>query len=127
MEEQWRFGKERVLGWRGGETTGWRKRNEAKLIFGERLYVMGQVIRVGLIICLILQKCHWNSILKNWKHQKFVFSFHNSNSFFWVLSFGNWVKKLIQTNKVGVGLTKFGKGVMNTENWMMETHKPNGL
>ena len=28
----------------------------AKLIFGERPYVMGQVIQVGPIICLILQK-----------------------------------------------------------------------
>ena len=55
MEEQWRFGEERALGrrknGRGGETTGWRKRNnEAKLIFGERLYVMGQVIWVGPLL-----------------------------------------------------------------------------
>ena len=33
---------------------GWSE--NAKLIFGERPYVMGQVIRVGPIICLILQK-----------------------------------------------------------------------
>ena len=58
MEEQWRFGKERApdrrKNWRGVETAGWRKRNEVKLILGERPYVMGQVIRMGPIICLIL-------------------------------------------------------------------------
>ena len=36
--------------------TGWNE--NAKLIFGERHYVMGQIIQVGPILCIILQKCH---------------------------------------------------------------------
>ena len=61
MKGQW---EERALGKRkkneeGEETekrTGWNE--NAKLIFGERHYVMGQIIQVGPILCLILQKCH---------------------------------------------------------------------
>ena len=65
MEEHRRVSEKREL-WvkeikneEGEETerrTSWSE--NAKLIFGERRYVMGQVIRMGSILCLILQKCH---------------------------------------------------------------------
>ena len=74
-----------------GRRTSWSE--NAKLIFGERRYVMGQVIRMGSIFCLILQKCHWNSILKNWKHQNPVFIFHHPHPKFWVFeSWKQWSK-----------------------------------
>ena len=64
---------------------------------GERHYVMGQVIQVGPILCLILQKCHWNSILKT-ENTKILFSFsiiHIQN--FEYLSHENNDPKLSQT------------------------------
>ena len=113
MKGQW---EERALGKRkkneeGEETekrTGWNE--NAKLIFGERRYVMGQVIWVDPILCLILQKCHWNLIFKNWKHQNLVFIFHHPHPKFWVFeSWKQWSKT--KPNKWSfVGPTRFGDG-----------------
>ena len=62
MKGQW---EERALGKRKKK---WRRRRDSEERVRERRYLMRQVIQVGPILCLILQKCHWNSILKNWKH-----------------------------------------------------------
>ena len=48
-----------------------------------------------------------------------------SISFFWELSYGNWVRKLIQTKQLAVGPTNFRNWVMKTKYWMMKTLKPN--
>ena len=115
MKGQW---EERALGKRKKMKKEKRQREEwvrVRLIFGERRYVMGQVLRVGPILCLILQKCHWNSILKNWKHQIPVFIFHHPHPKFWVFeSWKQWSK--IKPNKwSSVGPTWFGWWIMKTE------------
>ena len=120
MNCQW---EERALGKRkkneeGEETkrrTGWSE--NAKLIFGERHYVMGQVIRVGPILCLILQKCHWNSILKNWKHQNPVFIFHHPHPKFWVFELWKQWFKTKPNRWSSVGSTRFGWWIMKIERY----------
>ena len=118
MKGQW---EERALGKEkkneeGEETErrmGWSE--NGKLIFGERRFVMGQVIRVSPILCLILQKCHWNSILKNWKPQNPIFIFHHPHPKFWV--FESW-KQWSKTKPKGwssMGPTRFGWWIMKTE------------
>ena len=91
MKGQW---EERALGKRKKK---WRRRRDSEERVRERRYLMRQVIQVSPILCLILQKCHWNSILKNWKHLFLVSYFHHSNSNFWVLSDGNKSWKSSQT------------------------------
>ena len=91
MKGQW---EERALGKRKKK---WRRRRDSEERVRERRYLMRQVIQVGPILCLILQKCHWNSILKNWKHLFLVSYFHHSNSNFLVLSDGNKSWKSSQT------------------------------
>ena len=117
MKGQW---EERALGKKkkneGEETerrTGWSE--NAKLIFGERLYVKGQVIRVGPILCLILQKCHWNSILKNWEHQNPVFIFHHPHPKFWVFESWEQWSKTTPNRWSSMGPTWFGWWIMKTE------------
>ena len=75
--------------------------------------------------CMYLHYCHRYSFFRNWKQLKVVFNFRDSISIFWELSYGNWVRKLIQTKQVYVGPTKFRNWVMKTEYWMMKTLKPN--
>ena len=94
VEKQWRVSEKREL-W--VKEKKMKKEKRQRRTVGERRYLMEQVIQVGPILCLILQKCHWNSILKKWKHI-FLFSyFHHSNSKFWVLSDGNKSWKSSQT------------------------------
>ena len=120
VEEQWRISEKREL-WikekknEGEETerrTSWSE--NAKLIFGERRYVMGQVIRVGPILCLILQKCHWNSIFKKLKTH-LVFIFHHPHPKFWVFeSWKQWSKT--KPNRWSfVEPTRFGWWIMKTK------------
>ena len=81
---------ERALGKRKKMKKEKRQREEwvrVRLIFGERRYVMGQVIRVGPILCLILQKCETQSQKLNIK--KNIYISITQNSFFLVLSYGN--------------------------------------
>ena len=65
--------------------------------------------------CMYLHYCHCYSF----------FNFRDSNSIFWELSYGNWVRKLIQTKQLAVGPTNFRNWVMKTKYWMMKTLKPN--
>ena len=58
------------------------------------------------------------SFFKNWKQLKVVFNFRDSISFFWELSYENWVWKLIQTKQLAVGSTKF-------RNWGLVWFKKN--
>ena len=53
MKGQW---EERALGKREKKMKKEKRQREEQV--GERHYVMGQVIRVGPILYLILQKCH---------------------------------------------------------------------
>lgn len=43
--------------------------------------------------CLKSEKCHHNLFSITWKHQNLVLNFHNSNSIFWVLNYGNKPKQ----------------------------------
>ena len=94
---------------------GWSK--NGKLIFGERRFVMGQVIWVGPILCLILQKCHWNSILKNWKHQNPIFIFHHPHPKFWV--FESWKQWSKTKPKKMVIRGTHSVWMMDHENWVI--------
>ena len=40
-----------------------------------------------------LQDCYGNSVFITWKQGKDVLIFNHSNSFFWIMSNGNWEKK----------------------------------
>ena len=77
MKVQWEkrtLGKKKKKNEEGEETeikTSWSE--NAKLIFGERPYVMGQVRRVGPIICLILQKMPLKLNSKKLKTSKICF------------------------------------------------------
>ena len=40
-----------------------------------------------------LQDCYGNSVFITWKQGKDVLIYNHSNSFFWIMSNGNWEKK----------------------------------
>ena len=110
MKGQW---EERALGKRKKK---WRRRRDSEERVRERRYLMRQVIQVGPILCLILQKCHWNSILKNWKHLFLV-----SISITLTQIFEFWVMETSVKNqskqKIFCGTHAFWK--LSDENWVI--------
>ena len=71
-------------------------------------------LSMGPTKSLYLPSCHWTLDLNFWKLLIFVFSFHHSNSNFWVLSDGNITQKTSQTTFFFVRPTSFGPWVMET-------------